>query len=107
MIDGCYGYIWGILSSLESSNTFTFTKPILPSKCSCNTRASSIMRNLRALALSGEIMRAPDIFSNKFTLQRKYDVGIVKPSYKKYIYVIANGDLKDKIGMNCLCRKDY
>lgn len=105
MIDGCHSYIWGVLSSLESSNTFPFTNHILPSKCSCNTKASSITRSLRALALSGKTMRAPDVFSNNFSLQRKYDVGILKPSYKQYISTLANDVLKAKIEMNCLCRK--
>lgn len=104
MIDGCYGHIWGILSLLDSSNTFPFANHILPSKCSCNTRASNITRNLRALALSGKTMKAPDGFSNNFSLRRKYDVRIANSSYKQYISIVANKDLKAKIEMSSLCR---
>lgn len=85
VIDECYGYIWGLLSSLDCSNTFSFVN-IFSSKHICNTRASSITKNHRALGLS---------------LQRKYDVRTVKPLYKQYISIVASEDLKVKIEKNC------
>lgn len=64
------------------------------------------MKTLRALALSGKTMRAADVFSNNFSLQGEYVVKIVKSAYKQYIFIVANADLKAKIEMNSLCRKD-
>lgn len=64
-----------------------------------------VSREIRALALSGKTMRAPDVFSSNSSLQRKYDVRIVKPPHKQYISTVAN-DLKAKIEMSSLCRED-